>query len=176
MFWNPFKAMSNLIAAIKANTEALKASTLASTEQTLALDQNSAICARTNMLLEKLLDSLRNLPDPGPISLTVTKENGTMLLFKINLPALPDDASDIVSGELKLKIGDADEQTIATTKEQTTVEGLSGDAGQTVNASFAYVDGAGNRSVHPSPLSVVLADTIPPPDAGVLGLEVTGQQ
>lgn len=99
-----------------------------------------------------------------------------MLKFKINLPALPPEPNDIASGVLTLKIGDGEEQTIPTTKYQAAVEGLSGEQGATVVASLVYLDDAGNSSIEPAKLEAVLNDTIPPPNAGALGLEVTAEE
>lgn len=99
-----------------------------------------------------------------------------MLNFKILLPALPPEPNDIASGELTLTVGSGEAQVIATAKDQVEVVGLAGNEGEAVNASFVYIDDAGNRSANASVMpTVVLADTIPPPDAGVLGLMITGE-
>lgn len=176
MSWNPFTIMANLITELRNNTAALAANTATNRQLLSAIGLLAMEVDELNTKLAKLLDRLRDLPDPGPISLTVTQESGTMLQFKITLPALPDPAGDIVSGLLRLTIGDGAEQSIETTKEQTEVTGLSGEQGQAVNASFVWIDDAGNQSANPSKLeNVILADTIPPPDAGVLGLSVTAE-
>lgn len=182
--WTLFTALKNLTAALidsaKAavwNTTATNQNTQAAQVQTVVLGRLIEQLARIESLLIKLLLKLANVPDPGPISILVTGENENMLTFQITLPGEPDGFTDIASGELKLKVGDADEQTIATTKGQSVVDGLSGAQGAAVTASFAYIDDSGNRSQHPSTLDgIILVDTIPPPDPGTLGIQVTGEQ
>ena len=176
MSWNPFTLMANLITELRANTIAVAANTAAVRQ----LDTHIGILImeadELNVKLAKLLDRLRDLPDPGPLSLTVTQELGTMLQFKIVLPALPDPPGDIASGLLKVTIGDGAEQSFATAKDQLEVPGLEGEQGQAVNASFVYIDDAGNPSADSSKLeNIILADTIPPPSPGVLGLSVTAE-
>ncbi len=189
--WNPFKAMANLITELRNNTTATAANTAALADSAAALADNTATNRQLlsalglmtvevdelNVKLAKLLDRLRDLPDPGPISLSVYLEDGSMLVFKINLPALPDPPGDIVSGELTVTIGGASPVVIPTTSGQAVVDELRGNQGDSVTASFAWVDDAGNRSVHPSSIDgLVLNDTIPPPDPGALSLEVTREE
>ena len=174
--WNPFTLMASLITELRNNTVATAANTAAVRQLNTNLGILIAEADELNVKLAKLLDRLRDLPDPGPISLTVTQENGTMLTFTITLPALPDPPGDIVSGLLRVTVGDGAEQSFETTKEQTEVAGLTGEQGQAVNADFVWIDDAGNKSANPSKLeNVILADTIPPPDAGALGLVVTAE-
>lgn len=97
-----------------------------------------------------------------------------MLGFKIVLPELPPEPNDIVSGELTVSIGEA-EQIITTTKEQTEVADLAGEQGAAVHVSFVYIDDAGNRSEDASVLTETLIDTIPPAVPGALGLAITSE-
>jgi hypothetical protein len=188
--WSLTKALIDLAAAIRddiasrgeqtvatrRNTSAVIVGAHVADQLSLSLEINTVALDRANELLSKLLDRLRNLPDPGPLTLSVTSEEENMLKFRIQLPSEPDGA-DIASGELTVKIGDDPEQTIATTKGQTEVADLRGAQGARVSASFVYIDDAGNRSEHPSQLTgVELLDTIPPPDAGALGIQVTGEE
>ena len=153
--WSLFKTLNSLLSAIRENTLALRA---------------------LRLKVEELLERLRNLPDPDPISLTIVSEDGSMLNFKINLPALPPEPNDIASGELTVTVGSGEPQVIATAKEQVEVVGLAGNEGEAVNASFVYIDDAGNRSANASVMpTVVLADNIPPADPSVLALEITGE-
>lgn len=174
--WNPFTLMANLITELRNNTAATAANTATNRQLLSGIGLLVMEVDELNAKLAKLLDRLRDLPDPGPISLTVTKELGTMLQFKITLPALPDPPGDIVSGLLKVTIGDGPEQSFPTEKDQTEVTGLSGEQGQAVNAQFAWIDDANNPSANPSKFeNVILADTIAPPDPGALGLVVTAE-
>lgn len=180
--WSLFKLLNDLARAISANTLALVNNTQAVnlntvTEQQLHRDlaQLHEDLGQLHADLTQLLDRLRNLPDPDPITITITAENGAMLTFKINLPPEPTEASDIESGELTVTVGGGTPAVIPTVKGQTEVAGLTGNQGDTVEVTFAYVDDAGNRSVHPSSLSVELTDTIPPANPGELSLEVTAE-
>lgn len=94
------------------------------------------------------------------------------LKFKVALP--PITASDVVSGELSVKIDAGEPIVIATTKDQTEVVGgqLSGRDGATVELSYVLIDDAGNRS-EPSVFVGQLLDTIAPPKPGELALAVT---
>jgi hypothetical protein len=194
--WSLIKTMNSLAAAVIGNTAATdlnsahvalsnglskRGNELAERGNDLAAESN-ALLRESNSLTKELisvsrqiLERLRNLPDPGPLSFLVTQEDGTMLTFKINLPKLPDDPGDIASGKLTVTIGDSEAATIETTKEQTEVVGLTGEQGNRVLASFVYIDDAGNPSKNPSTIDVVLSDTIPPADAGVMSLEVTSE-
>jgi hypothetical protein len=183
MTWNPIKLMSNLIREIRELAIDLRAATMAmSAQNVLQLEANelrsesNLLATEQNRLLAELLKRLSLTPDPGPITLLVISQEEGMLIFKIVLPAEPADASDIASGELTVTIAANEPQVIPTTKGQTEVADLRGASGDLVSASFVYIDGAGNRSAHPSTIDKVpLSDTIPPPDAGALGIAVTGQ-
>lgn len=150
-----------------------------------ALRQNSVTNAvlerqlkKTNQLLADLIRRLSNIPDPGPLSLNIISEIENVLTFSIGLPSAPAEKNDIVSGALTVTIGSAEPQKIETTKDQTAVEGLKGEQGDLVLASFVWLDDATppNPSTNPAVLSVVLSDTIPPADPGSLSLTVTGEE
>lgn len=86
----------------------------------------------------------------------------------VSLPQVPADhpeAGDVVSGELTLKVGEAESQTIATELGQAEYE--IGEVGEDtlLAASFVFVDDAGNRSTTPLTAEYTVADTTPPPDA-----------
>lgn len=108
----------------------------------------------------------------GPLKIEVTGESEMSLKFKVALP--PITASDVVSGELSVKIDSGEPIVIATTKDQTEVEDgqLSGRDGATVELSYVLIDDAGNRS-EPSVFVGQLTDTIAPPKPGELALAVT---
>lgn len=124
-------------------------------------------------LVQKSLKSLTfRAVHIGPLTLTVTGESEMSLKFKVALP--PITASDVVSGELSVKIDAGEPIVIATTKDQTEVVGgqLSGRDGATVELSYVLIDDAGNRS-EPSVFVGQLLDTIAPPKPGELALAVT---
>lgn len=87
----------------------------------------------------------------------------------VSLPQVPADhpeSDDVVSGELTLKVGDAEPQVIATELGQAEYEVGELPAEDTVlSASFSFVDNAGLRSANPLTASYTVADTTPPPDA-----------
>ena len=95
--------------------------------------------------------------------------DSTMPTLYVSLPQVPADhaeADDVVSGELTLKIGDADEQVIAT--ELGATEYAVGELppeDTLLTASFVFIDDAGNKSATPLTASYTVADTTPPPDA-----------
>jgi len=99
--------------------------------------------------------------------------------YVVNLPALPEkesDAAEIAGGQLTLKNGDQ-ESVISTQKDQTVVEGLSGEQNSTVDLSFVWVDDAGNPSDTPLTASGVLLDTFAPVNpTGVLGITTVGEE
>ena len=87
----------------------------------------------------------------------------------VSLPQVPADdpeGPDVVSGELTIKVGDADEQVVATDLGQAEYAiGNVPPEDTTVTASFVFIDNAGLRSVNPLTASYTVADTTPPPDA-----------
>jgi hypothetical protein len=156
------------------NTAALLESIAATKQLASALRQNSAFQARLIVLLERLIKRLRRPPNPRPIALTITKELNDMLNFRIDLPAEPD-GGDVHGGKLSVTVGSNTTVNLDTAKGQAAVEGFSGEHGDKVEASFVYVDDAGNLSATPAVLNVTLADTVPPADPTSLGLTVTGE-
>lgn len=124
--------------------------------------------------LKKLVRAVSRPPNPGLVSLFKTGENMNIINFDVNLPVAPVGA-DIQSGELTVVVEGGATTVIATAKDDVVVKGLSAEQDSVVTLSFVYIDDAGNRSVTPSVLVVKIADTVPPPDAGVLGVTVTGE-
>lgn len=99
-----------------------------------------------------------------------------MITFDVQLPALPDDpTNEIASGELTIVVDGGAPDVRAVARDATLVTGLSGPQDSTVELSFVYIDNAGNKSATPSTASVVLTDTVPPPNPGALGVVVTGE-
>jgi len=114
-------------------------------------------------------------PNPYRVKVIPTQEVDNMIQFRVQLPTLPPEPNDIASGELTVKIGEADPTVIPTTKTQTEVTGLGAAQGVEVTVSFVYIDDAGNRSAVPSTASLVLTDTFAPADPGALAIEATGE-
>jgi hypothetical protein len=182
--WDLLRSFRELVTAVRLLALDMRAQTLAAQEQTRAVQANSAVLWVVVSKLDKLIEKLGTIPDPDQISLIVTKEIGSMLQFKITLPAEPDAPNDIVGGELTVTIGSETPVVVATSKGQSEVTGadaatpFSGNQGDLVSASFVYLDDAvpPNRSMHPSAINgVELTDTIPPSDPGSLGLAVTAE-
>lgn len=94
--------------------------------------------------------------------------------FEIGLPTPT--APDVASGELTIQIGSNEPFVINTTPTEQTIQDarFSGADGETVIATFVFVDDAGNKS-QAREASAVLADTIPPPQPGELAIRVTGE-
>ena len=112
-------------------------------------------------------------PMPGPIHVQVTKEENSMLLFKLVFPA--PGAADVVSRELTTQIGE--EAEVITSLPGTAMEAVGFKAADNaaLKVSLVDVDDAGNRSeVREQTFTVV--DTIAPPKPGELGVIVTGEE
>lgn len=165
--WSLFSLLTQLVNALKATVFEL-------TSNTRATNSNTAALQESNQLLGRLLERLRLLPQPGPLSISVTKENGSMLTFTVQLPAEPIGFNDIASGELTVTIAGGAPAVMPTTKGQTEVAGLTGNDNDSVSLSFVYIDDAANRS-YPSTFSDTLKDSIAPPQPGALGITVTGE-
>jgi hypothetical protein len=180
-----WKLLQDLLSAIRLLTVELQFTRAELAHTRTSLRGNSdALIANAKLLLQlqpelaELVQLLRFPPNPGAIRLVVTGQEGPMLQFEIDLPELPSDpglAAQIVSGELMYKIADADSVTVPVAKDAASVPGLQGNAGDHVSAALVYLDAAGNRSLHPSLFEGDLVDTIPPPDAGSLGIKVVGE-
>ena len=105
---------------------------------------------------------------PGLVSHVQTGRVGNMLSYKLTLPALdPVGSADVVTRRLTVN-GTTQEFN----RDQTEVDGFSGEQGSTVEGTLTDIDDAGNESA-PSAFSFVLTDTIPPSDPGAVGLIVT---
>ncbi len=164
------------------NTEALLANTAALKENTLELKllgpsvrQNSVALARLTVSVERLIKLLKRPPNPGPITLRPLSEENDMIQFDIDLP-VDAGTAEVVGGKLTYSIGVGNTPTVVTTaKGQLAVSGLEGPQDAQVDASFVFVDDAGNDSATPATLSVTLKDTFPPENPGALGLRVTGE-
>lgn len=118
-----------------------------------------------------------HLPDPGPLSVSVTGEK-LMLLFDVLIDTVTPRSEDVVSGELSIERtvgGEVINEVRVIDPGTTHVTGLSGDDGSTVKLSFVWVDDAGNKSVNPATFEGVLLDTIAPADPGTLGIQITGE-
>jgi len=142
-------------------------------EEILAEVRNDGYLAEALRRIEKKLDLILFLlrgNGPGPLHFQITGETNAMIQFKVQLPALPADASDIDKAELTVTVGTDAPQVMTLGKNETVVEGLTGPKNADVELSFVYLDAAGNRSAHPSTAKFTLVDTFAPPDPGVLGL------
>jgi hypothetical protein len=101
------------------------------------------------------------------------------LVYSASLPSLPDvpEAADVVRGELKLKYDGVDQPAVETARDATAVE-IRVAQGVLVEASFGFVDDAGNPSANPvvaQPFTAI--DTIAPPDAvGGLGFTLVSEE
>jgi hypothetical protein len=122
-------------------------------------------------------DWIGTVPNPGTLRVSVTGEYGMGLRYKVLLPT-GDDQTDVVGGRLthtNVMAGVSTTATIDTALGQTEVDGLVADQDTEVSLSFTYVDDAGNVSSTPSVLTLMLQDTIPPANPGMLGVEITGE-
>jgi len=129
--------------------------------------------AKSNTDIVRLLKQAIGAPKPGTLTLVVESDMAGKLQFKVQLPTWPAGA-DIASGELTVDVAGA-VQVLPVAKDTPEVTGLEGDQDAAVSLSFVYIDDVGNRSATPSTFTGTLVDTIAPPDAGALGLVVTGE-
>lgn len=86
----------------------------------------------------------------------------------VSLPQPPADhpeSDDVVSGELTLKVGDAEPQVIATELGQAEYAIGVVDEDTALSASFVFIDNVGLKSATPLTAEYTVADTTPPPDA-----------
>jgi len=125
---------------------------------------------------KSILKVLR-LRRPGMVYLRMTgvfyEGKKKMLKFKLVLPA--PGASDVVSRNLSVKIGDAEatsEVLDGSALESAEYQGADNAA---VTGSLSDTDDAGNVS-DAREFSFVLTDTIAPPQPGEIGLVVTGEE
>lgn len=96
-----------------------------------------------------------------------------MLQFVINLPGVG--AADVVERRLTVTIGAGEPQLLNPATDATESIELSGNDNEPVHAELVDVDDAGNVS-QPSTLDAILADTLPPPAPGAMGITVTGEE
>ncbi len=138
---------------------------------------------RIAVALERLADHFCNPPKPGSPTVQVISQiqikETTMLKFNVTLPAFDDanpNDNDVVTRRLTVSVQGGPVITVDSAADVTTVEndGFVGNNGETVTLSLVDIDAAGNQSA-PSEAGVTLADVIPPPAPGAIGLAVTGQ-
>lgn len=138
-----------------------------------------------NVRLERIHETLRTLlawkkarwgpRPPERVRLVVKGEvDVDILSFDVILPPWPT-GTDVTKGILRVTVGDSESVEREVDVGQTTVSGFQGPQDASVELIFWYLDDAGNRSVNPSTFSGTLVDTIPPPDPGQLGIQVTGE-
>jgi hypothetical protein len=90
-----------------------------------------------------------------------------MLYFTISLP--PVGATDVVERRLTVIVGSDDPISITPAVTDTESQEFGGEDNEPVHAELIDVDDAGNQS-QPSVLDAVLADTLPPPQPGAMGI------
>jgi len=122
--------------------------------------------------LERLIKSVCK-SKLGPVGFKITSErNGEgmadMIRFNVTLP--PKAAPDVVSRELTISIGDSQEVKMLGA-DALEAEGFEGPQDSGVVVSLVDIDDSGNRS-ESSSISFVLADVVPPPMPGTLGVVV----
>jgi len=121
----------------------------------------------TNSILKIL-----RLRRPGMVYIRVISEDGSMLNFVLNLP--PMGASDVVSRELTVKVGESDPVVSQLPGSAITSESMSGADNAPVVGQLVDIDDAGNRS-EAREFSFVLLDTLAPPIPGEISIMVTGE-
>lgn len=122
-----------------------------------------------NYINQTLLRAMRPAR-PGSVSHVQTGRVGNMLHYKLTLPALdPVGSADVVTR--RLTVNGATQEF---NRDQTEVDGFSGEQGSTVEGTLVDIDDAGNESA-PSAFSFVLTDTIPPSQPQEVGLVVTSE-
>lgn len=157
--------------AIDRNTRAIE-------KQTLSQHINAQLLLDQLVLLNRSLRRMAGITNPGPIRIINVQERADMpdtIQFAVQLPEWPAEPSDVAKGQLSVKIGESDPVVQDVEKGATEVAGLEGPQDATVVLSFIYIDDAGNASENPATASVVLTDTVPPPDPGALGVRLTGE-
>lgn len=110
---------------------------------------------------------------PGLVFLKVVREENEMLFFMLALPAAG--ASDVVKRKLTVKVGEAEAQSFELEGSATESAELSGSDNDPVVGSLVDVDDAGNESPA-SEFSLVLTDTLAPPQPGEVGIKVTREE
>lgn len=112
---------------------------------------------------------------PGLVFLKIVSEESDMLFFVLTLP--PKGATDVVSRELTVKIGDADAVTVNPGVDDTESQEFSGADGASVTGSLVEIDDAtpANRS-EVRTFEFTLTDTFAPPQPGEVGIRVTREE
>jgi hypothetical protein len=110
---------------------------------------------------------------PGEVLFSLEREEGKMLIFDVNLP--PKSAPDVVRRLLTVKIGDSEPQVFELDGSEESKVGLRGERDAAIEISLVDVDGSGNQSL-PSKATGVLFDTFPPPQPGMIGISIIGEE
>lgn len=116
---------------------------------------------------------LNGPPMPGPITITLVSEDGTMLVYDVTLPAAG--AADVVSRELTVTLGDGDATLIALPADCVLYPGLRVEQDTPVSLSLEDVDDAGNHSPA-RVLTFTAADTLAPPQPGEMGVTLVAEE
>lgn len=148
-----------------------------------ATDASLSVVTSLNSIADSLKEICRFLklavgpPTPGVISVrSLRQEIDGMIVFTISLP-LPWPDKDVVSGEVTVTVANNAPVTVPVSLGAEESPEFKGEAGETVSATFAYVDAAGNRSAHPAAVeNVVLQDTFPPVDPAAIGIVAKRQE
>lgn len=121
--------------------------------------------------LKSILKILR-LKKPGLVFISLRQGEDGMLKFVLVLPEVG--ARDVVTRELRFMVGDVAQEVDLAGDAVETAE-YTGADNEAVVGTLVDVDDAGNRS-DAREFSFVLADTLPPPQPGVVGLKLTGEE
>lgn len=111
---------------------------------------------------------VRYLPRPGLMKVTHPTEKDGMLVYKAQLPALPDPIGDIVKQRLAVTADDAPVLNVELDLTATESPEFKVADNAAVKLSLVYIDDAGNVSA-PSEQSFTAVDTIPPDAPGAFG-------
>jgi hypothetical protein len=170
-----------LLAALKAQTnmQEVQLSRLGDLLADLCEIQSEQVAAQKSVAetLDKIYRQLNAVSKPGPASLVVTSENGSMLNFKITPDWATADA-DVVSAEVSVAI-DGGSPIVVTVARDAEAEdaGFAGPDGASVVVGVTYIDDATptpNRSSL-TEKTYTLADTIAPAAPGEPVLTVTSE-
>jgi len=134
------------------------------------------LISQTSHIRQLIIDSVRK--KLGPLGYIITSErNATgmadIISFNVSLP--PKSAPDVVSRELSVKVGDNPAETRVYPPEALVATGFEGPQDIGVQISLVDIDDSGNRS-EPSVLGFLLADLVPPPTPGTLGIVVVQER
>lgn len=121
------------------------------------------------ILILILINILNKKKYLGVFSLRLLGEFNNMLKFTVVLPQKS--ASDVVARELKVSVGDNEEQIFGLDGDVNESTEFFGSHNDKVSGALVDIDSAGNRS-SASIFDLVLLDTIAPPQPGEVGLRV----